>query len=147
MARKGRNKPEVEPKIGQDGSPLTADRKKQLAGYVSEIEILDSQKAEIQSSIGLIFNSAKDAGFDTKALRAVIKDRKKSKTEREAFEAVVDAYKHALGMLADTPLGQAAMPRPKAKGAQTDIEDAVKAAADEVRTAEPGPEAPPTAPA
>jgi uncharacterized protein (UPF0335 family) len=109
MAR--RNRKNVEPKIGQDGAALTADRKQQLAGYITEIERHESQKATIQADIGLCFNSAKDAGFDTKAMRAVLKDRKKSKAEREAFEAVVDVYKHALGMLADLPLGQAAMDR------------------------------------
>lgn len=102
---------EDEPKIGHNGGPINEERKKQLAGYVSEIERWEGEKATIQADIGLIFNAAKDAGFDTKAIRAVIKDRKKSRAEREAFEAVCDAYKFALGMLADLPLGQAAMPR------------------------------------
>jgi uncharacterized protein (UPF0335 family) len=109
MAR--RNKKEVEPKIGQDGAALTDDRKKQLGGYISEIERWEAEKAKVQADIGLIFNAAKDAGFDTKAMRVVIKDRKKSKAEREAFEAVVDVYKLALGMLADLPLGAAAIER------------------------------------
>jgi len=109
MARKKRVV-EAEPKIGHNGGPINDERKKQLAGYVSEIERWEGEKAIIQADIGQIFNAAKDAGFDTKAIRAVIKDRKKSKAEREAFEAVCDAYKLALGMLADLPLGQAAMP-------------------------------------
>lgn len=104
-----RNRKVVEPKIGENGSPLSADRKKQLEGYIAEIERHEGQKATIQADIGLCFNSAKDAGFDTKAMRVVLKDRKKSKAEREAFEAVVDVYKHALGMLADLPLGEAAI--------------------------------------
>ena len=95
-----RNRKTVEPKIGQDGAALTEDRKKQLAGYVSEIERHESAKAVIQSDIGLCFNAAKDAGFDTKAIRFVIKERKKSKMERDAFEAVVDVYRLSLGMLA-----------------------------------------------
>lgn len=102
---------EDEPKIGHNGGPINDERKKQLAGYVSEIERWEGEKATIQSDIGLIFNAAKDAGFDTKAIRAVIKDRKKSRAERDAFEAVCDAYRLALGMLADLPLGQAAMPQ------------------------------------
>lgn len=117
--RKGGNGTPDEPKIGHNGGPLTDDRKKQLSGYISEIERWESQKATIQADIGLIFNAAKDAGFDTKAIRRVIKDRKKSKTEFEAFEAVVDAYKHALGMLADLPLGAAAVQREFGDGATT----------------------------
>lgn len=108
---KRRNKADPDPKIGADGAALTDDRKKQLKGYMEEIERWESQKATIQADIGQIFASAKESGFDTKAMRVVLKDRKKSKAEREAFDAVVDVYKHALGMLADLPLGQAAMER------------------------------------
>lgn len=113
MARK-KKIVEAEPKIGHNGGPISEERKKQLAGYVSEIERWEAEKATIQSDIGLIFNAAKDAGFDTKAMRAVIKDRKKSRAEREAFDAVCDAYRLSLGMLADLPLGQAAMPQQSA---------------------------------
>lgn len=105
-----RNKREADPKIGQDGAALTADRKKQLHGYITEIERWNAEKATIQADIGQIFNAAKDAGFDTKAMRAVINTRKKSRAEREAFEAIVDVYLHALGDFVTTPLGQAAMP-------------------------------------
>lgn len=109
MAR--RNKANPEPKIGQDGAALTDDRKKQLHGYISEIERWNAAKATIQADIGQIFNSAKDAGFDIKAMRAVIKTRKQSKAEREAFEAVCDVYLHALGDFATTDLGRAMAPQ------------------------------------
>lgn len=101
----------MEPKIGQDGAALTDDRKKQLGGYVSEIERWETEKATIQADIGQIYKSAKDTGFDTRAIRTIIKERKKSKAEREAHDAVCDVYRLALGMLADTPLGTAAMAR------------------------------------
>lgn len=120
MARKKRIV-EAEPKIGHNGGPITEERKKQLNGYISEIERWEREKAVIQADIGEIYNSAKDAGFDVKAMRAVVKDRRIEKARREAFEAVCDVYKHALGMLADLPLGQAAMPKP----AQVDIEEAI----------------------
>lgn len=114
MAR-GRNKSNPEPKIGEDGAALTDDRKKQLHGYVVEIERHNAAKATIQADIGLCFNSAKDAGVDTKALRYVINTRKKSKAEREAFEAIVDVYTIALGDFVTTDLGRAAVDR--ARGA------------------------------
>jgi uncharacterized protein (UPF0335 family) len=138
MGRRKKNAEQEEPKIGHNGGPLTADRKKQLEGYISEIERHEAQKATIQADIGLCFNSAKDAGFDTKAIRAVLKDRKKSKQEREAFEAVVDIYKHALGMLSDLPLGQSAMRRDL--GEQVDIEQAINGKAAEM-PASPAPPA------
>lgn len=110
MARKKKNSTEgQEIKIGQDGAALTADRKKQLEAYISEIERHEEEKAVIQSDIGQIYNSAKDAGFDTKAMRTIVKQRKKTKEQRDAEEAIIDVYKHALGMLADLPLGKAAL--------------------------------------
>lgn len=109
MGRK-RNHSNPDPKIGENGAALTDDRKKQLAGYVKEIERWNAEKAIIQADIGQIFNSAKDAGFDTKALRAIIKSRKQSAAEREAFEAICAVYEHALGDFVTTDLGRAAHP-------------------------------------
>lgn len=120
MARK---KKQPEPKIGHNGGPLTADRKKQLEGYISEVERWEAQKAIIVSDIGEIYASAKDAGFEVKAMRLIVKDRKIAKDKRDAFEAIVDVYKHALGMLSDLPLGEAAIKR--ATGPQVDLEEAI----------------------
>lgn len=110
MAKRNRPTP-PDPKIGEGGAALTDDRKKQLAGYVSEIERHETQKATIQADIGLCYNSAKDAGFDIKAIRHIIKQRKKSKAEREAFEAIVDVYEVSLGDFVTTDLGRAAVNR------------------------------------
>lgn len=65
MAR--RRKKVEEPKIGHNGGPLTADRKKQLEGYISEIERWEEQKKIIVDDIGLIYTAAKDAGFEVRA--------------------------------------------------------------------------------
>jgi uncharacterized protein (UPF0335 family) len=123
MARRAKKVPE--PKIGHNGGPLTADRKKQLEGYVSEIERWEEQKKIIVDDIALIYTAAKDAGFEVRAMRLIVKDRKTAKDKREAFEAIVDVYKHALGMLSELPLGQAAIQR--ATGGQVDLEEAIAA--------------------
>lgn len=104
-----RNRKTAEPKIGENGSPLTADRKKQLQGYVGEIELHQNAIDNERANQKLIFESAKDAGFDLKAIRTVLKDRKTGRDKLEKHQAVVDVYKHALGMLADLPLGEAAI--------------------------------------
>lgn len=117
-----RNRKQVEPKIGDNGSPLTADRKKQLAGYVGELEIHQRKIDEERADQKLIFDSANESGFDVKAIRTVLKDRKLGRDKIEKHQAVVDVYKHALGMLADLPLGQAAM-----APAQVDLEEAIAA--------------------
>jgi uncharacterized protein (UPF0335 family) len=103
MARK---KKVAEPKIGHNGGPLMADQKRQLDGYISEVERLEEQKKEIVTDIGAIYSSASDSGFDTKAMRHVVKVRKADRDKQAALENAVEVYKHALGMLADLPLGQ-----------------------------------------
>lgn len=126
MAR--RKKKIEEPKIGHNGGPLTADRKQQLEGYISEIERWEDQKKIIVDDIGLIYTGAKDAGFDTKAMRQIVRERKIAKDKREAFEAVVDVYKHALGMLSDLPLGEAGLKQAVADfGEPTELTEEEKA--------------------
>lgn len=107
MARRAKKQPE--PKIGHNGGPLMADQTNQLKGYISEIERWETEKKEIQDNIGEIYASAHDVGFDTKAIRHVVKVRKADRRKQEALENAVDVYKHALGMLADLPLGIAAL--------------------------------------
>ena len=108
---RGRPKKEKAPCIGHNGGPLSQERKRQLSGYITEIERWEAERATIAADVKTIFDSAKEAWFDTKAMRRVLKDRKKSKDEREAFEMIVETYAHALGMLADLPLGKAAIER------------------------------------
>ena len=71
---------------------------KQLRQFVEQIERLDEEKRAIGDDIRDKFAEAKAQGFDVKALRQVIKLRRKSKNERDEEEAILDTYKHALGM-------------------------------------------------
>jgi uncharacterized protein (UPF0335 family) len=108
MARK---KKQTEPSLGHNGGPLDTERKVQLQRYVGEIERWETEKQEIADNIGEIYTAAKDAGFDTKAIRHIVKVRKADRAKQQALENAVDVYKHALGMLADLPLGQAGLER------------------------------------
>jgi uncharacterized protein (UPF0335 family) len=99
-----------EPTIGHN-SALNQQDKTALQGIVSEIERLEDEKRPISTDISTIYKSAKDKGFDVKALRAVIRERRMERAEREALETTKDIYKHALGMLIGTPLADAAMRR------------------------------------
>jgi uncharacterized protein (UPF0335 family) len=73
--------------------------KDQLRSYVERIERLEEEKAALAGDIRDLFAQAKSAGFDTKALRTIIKLRKQDAAERRDQEAVVATYMHALGML------------------------------------------------
>lgn len=83
----------------------------QLQTIVERIERLEEDKAAIAEDIKGIYTEAKGNGFDPKILRKVIALRKKAASERDAEQTMIDLYMSALGMLADTPLGQAAIAR------------------------------------
>ena len=83
----------------------------QLRALVERIERLEEEKAAIAGDIKDVYAEAKGAGFDTKILRKVVALRKKDHAERQEEAAILDMYLEALGMLADTPLGQAAIAR------------------------------------
>jgi uncharacterized protein (UPF0335 family) len=104
-----------EPTIG-DNSALNKHDRSALQGIVNEIERLDEEARPIREDRATVFRSAKDKGFDVKALRAVIRERRMERAEREALETTKDIYKHALGMLADLPLGRAAVAAAVVKG-------------------------------
>ena len=83
----------------------------QLKSIVERIERLEASKAEIASLIKDVYAEAKGNGYDVKALRAIIRRRKQAADELAAHEQMVETYMVALGMLADTPLGGAALKR------------------------------------
>jgi uncharacterized protein (UPF0335 family) len=81
----------------------------QIKAFVERIERLNDEKADIQEAIKEVFAEAKADGYDTKTIREVIKLRRLSEAERQEREALLELYMNALGMLADTPLGEAAL--------------------------------------
>lgn len=89
----------------------TSFAKDQLKSIVDRIERLEEEKAALATDIREVYAEAKGNGFDTKIIRHVVKLRKEDAAAREEREALVDLYLHALGMLADTPLGQSAIAR------------------------------------
>ena len=81
----------------------------QLASIVDRIEKLELEKADIADLIKNVYTEAKSNGFDVKILRKIIVQRKKTDEERKLEQDLIDTYMNALGMLADLPLGQAAL--------------------------------------
>lgn len=83
----------------------------QLRAIVDRIERLEADKKAITADIGEVYAEAKANGFDVKIIRKVVALRKKEAAAREEEAALLDTYMAALGMLSDTPLGQAALER------------------------------------
>ena len=92
-----------------DGIGHNSIASKELQAFISRIEDLEAEKKTIQGDITVIYAEAKAGGFDTPTMRQVVRIRKKSAAEREEKQALLDLYMHALGMLADMPLGVAAI--------------------------------------
>ncbi len=70
----------------------------QLRTLIERIERLEEEKANIASDIKDVFLEAKGTGFDTKAMKAVIRLRKKEAHEREEEEQLLELYRQAVGV-------------------------------------------------
>lgn len=81
----------------------------ELRLLIERIERLEEEKAGIGEDIKDVYSEAKSRGFDPKIMRIIVRERKMDKHARDERDALIETYKAALGMLADTPLGQAAM--------------------------------------
>lgn len=71
--------------------------REKLRQTVAKIERLEEEKKEVAEQIKEVYAEAKAIGFDTKALRAVIRLRKIDKAERDEQEMVLETYLIALG--------------------------------------------------
>ena len=70
----------------------------QLRAFIERIERLEEEKQTIADDIKDVFAELKGTGFDTKAVRTIIRLRKKDQAERQEEEAILDLYMAALGM-------------------------------------------------
>lgn len=73
--------------------------REKLRQTVAKIERLEEEKAEVAEQIKEVYGEAKAIGFDTKALRQVIRLRKIEKAEREEQDMILETYLVALGEL------------------------------------------------
>ena len=69
-----------------------------LRSLIERIERLEEEKRTLAADIKEVYAEAKGTGFDTKAVRTIIRLRKKDQAELQEEEAIIDLYKAALGM-------------------------------------------------
>lgn len=82
-----------------------------LTSFVERIERLEDEKRDVMDQIKDVFAELKGEGFDTRTIRELLRLRKLKPHDRAEREMLLDTYKAALGMLSDTPLGEAALRR------------------------------------
>ena len=70
----------------------------ELKQFIERIERLEEEKAGISGDIKDVFSELKGRGFDSKAIRSILRIRKQDQSERQEQEAILDLYMQALGM-------------------------------------------------
>jgi uncharacterized protein (UPF0335 family) len=83
----------------ENDQPTHRFAKDHLKAFVERVEKLEEEKKAISDDVRDVYAEAKANGYDTKALRTVVKLRKMDVNERKEQEAVLETYMHALGML------------------------------------------------
>jgi len=78
--------------------PATRFAKDQLKAFIERLERLEEDKKATSDDIRDVYAEAKGTGFDTKALRTIVRLRKMDTDERREQQEVLDTYLHALGM-------------------------------------------------
>lgn len=68
----------------------------QLLSGIERIERLHEEKRNIEGDIKDIYAELKGAGYDTKAIRELVKRRAKDPDARSEFEAIVDLYEQEI---------------------------------------------------
>lgn len=70
----------------------------ELKQFIERIERLEEEKKSIADDIKDVMGEAKGRGYDTKAIRTILRLRKKDANERLEEEAILQTYMAALGM-------------------------------------------------
>jgi uncharacterized protein (UPF0335 family) len=78
-----------------DAGGIAADR---LKSFIERIERLEEEKAALAADIREVYSEAKAAGFDAKVMRQLVRLRKMDNNDRQEQEALLDVYKHAVGL-------------------------------------------------
>ena len=72
--------------------------KEQLEQYISKIEKLEQEKLELSEEIKSIFDDASSNGFDTKAMKSILKLKKLDRDKLAEQDAMLELYRQALGI-------------------------------------------------
>lgn len=75
-----------------------------LRGFVERLERLGDDKKAVGDDEKVVYAEAKSSGFAPRYIRAILRLRRKSPSERDEDEAMMDLYASALGMARETPL-------------------------------------------
>ena len=72
--------------------------KGKLRGFISRIENIEAEQAELAADKREVYAEAKTFGFDTKIIRKAIAKRKQDPDEAAEQEALLEMYLDAVGL-------------------------------------------------
>ncbi len=75
---------------------MTVIATEQLKQFISRIERLQQDKADIASDIKQVFDEAKSSGFDIKTMKQVLKLKKLDRDSLAEQESMLELYRSAL---------------------------------------------------
>lgn len=76
----------------------------ELRSFIERVERLNDDKQAVQDDIKVVYAEANSRGFTAKYIRAIVRLRKKSPSERDEDDSMMDLYLASVGMARDTPL-------------------------------------------
>ena len=88
--------------IGHNGDPgeMGDQAGAEVRGLLERIERLTGERKSLTDDIRDVFAEAKSRGFDVKALRGILRIRRKPREQQQEEEAIMEVYMRALGMMA-----------------------------------------------
>lgn len=86
-------------------SEISTDTRIELAEYIERIEALEAEKSQAAAAITAEVADMKSKGFDVKAVRQIIRERKADLDKTIDHRAITKAYREALGLMVGTDLG------------------------------------------
>lgn len=84
--------------IREEGELVSSVAVGQLRAFIERVERLEEEKKTIGDDIKCVFAELKGSGFDTKAVRTIIRMRRQDDAKRQEEEAMLQFYADALGM-------------------------------------------------
>jgi uncharacterized protein (UPF0335 family) len=73
--------------------PIVVDR---LRSIVERVERLHEERKALSSDVADIYQEAKSAGFDPKAIKALVRERAQEPGDVEELATMLDVYRRAL---------------------------------------------------
>lgn len=70
----------------------------ELRQFIERIERLEEERQTLSEDIADVYGEAKGRGYDVKAIRTIVRLRRKDVNERLEEETILDTYMAALGM-------------------------------------------------